>query len=157
MLSVRRWYNGFITNTSFLIEVRSWDIDLGHYSHLTTGNRNEGIQHGLQYCWSFPGNIHSLGNFSSMHKLLNGTDQFKILSSASMPFWNIRNVVNGGSGNLIGRAVIEFCHNGPPVKNFISLGGPHAGTASVPLCGVSAHLAPSGYLKIPTVSIAFFF
>ncbi|RWW19993.1 hypothetical protein GW17_00015923 [Ensete ventricosum] len=61
------------------------------------------------------------------------------------------------SGNLIGRAVIEFCHNGPPVKNFISLGGPHAGTASVPLCGVSAHLAPSGYLKIPTVSIAFFF
>ncbi|RZS05976.1 hypothetical protein BHM03_00036560 [Ensete ventricosum] len=40
-------------------------------------------------------------------------------------------------GNLIGRAVIEFCHNGPPVKNFISLGGPHAGTASVPLCGVS--------------------
>ncbi|KAF8412937.1 hypothetical protein HHK36_000909 [Tetracentron sinense] len=56
------------------------------------------------------------------------------------------------------------------VKNFISLGGPHAGTASVPLCGsgficiivdiliksgiysdyVQAHLAPSGYLKIPT-------
>jgi triacylglycerol esterase/lipase EstA (alpha/beta hydrolase family) len=23
------------------------------------------------------------------------------------------------------------------VKNFISIGGPHAGTASVPLCGVS--------------------
>ncbi|CAN6305855.1 unnamed protein product [Urochloa humidicola] len=56
------------------------------------------------------------------------------------------------------------------VKNFISIGGPHAGTASVPLCGsgflcilidnlikleiysdyVQAHLAPSGYLKIPT-------
>ncbi|XP_019226155.1 PREDICTED: palmitoyl-protein thioesterase 1-like isoform X2 [Nicotiana attenuata] len=55
------------------------------------------------------------------------------------------------------------------VKNFISLGGPHAGTASVPLCGsgifciiadslikseiysafVQAHLAPSGYLKLP--------
>jgi len=55
------------------------------------------------------------------------------------------------------------------VKNFVSLGGPHAGTASVPLCGsglfcilvdnlikseiysdyIQAHLAPSGYLKLP--------
>ncbi|KAA8526035.1 hypothetical protein F0562_007865 [Nyssa sinensis] len=55
------------------------------------------------------------------------------------------------------------------VKNFISLGGPHAGTASVPLCGsgvmciiadqlikseiytdyVQDHFAPGGYLKIP--------
>ncbi|CAN6579499.1 unnamed protein product [Malus baccata var. baccata] len=63
-------------------------------------------------------------------------------------------------GNLIGRGV---------VKNFISLGGPHAGTASVPLCGsgifciivnkllkseiytdyIQEHLAPSGYLKLP--------
>ncbi|KAE9459383.1 hypothetical protein C3L33_08709, partial [Rhododendron williamsianum] len=76
-----------------------------------------------------------------------------------------------GDGNVIGRGVVEFCDGGPPVKNFVSLGGPHAGTASVPLCGVSvaiislplylmlkefktnlvceAHLAPSGYLKLP--------
>ncbi|XXG66557.1 hypothetical protein AAC387_Pa06g0105 [Persea americana] len=80
------------------------------------------------------------------------------------------NVVGLSQGNLIGRGVVEFCEGGPPVKNFISLGGPHAGTASVPLCGsgiicilvdnlikseiysdyVQAHLAPSGYLKIPT-------
>uniref|UniRef100_A0A0D9VN82 Palmitoyl-protein thioesterase 1 n=1 Tax=Leersia perrieri TaxID=77586 RepID=A0A0D9VN82_9ORYZ len=73
-------------------------------------------------------------------------------------------------GSLIGRAVVEYCDDGPPVKNFISLAGPHAGTASVPLCGsgifciladslikmeiysdyVQAHLAPSGYMKIPT-------
>ncbi|CAL9781971.1 unnamed protein product [Musa acuminata subsp. burmannicoides] len=79
------------------------------------------------------------------------------------------NIVGLSQGNLIGRAVVESC-GGPPVKNFISLGGPHAGTASVPLCGsgiicilvdnliksqiysdyVQAHLAPSGYLKIPT-------
>ncbi|KAM2270254.1 hypothetical protein ACFXTI_037713 [Malus domestica] len=72
-------------------------------------------------------------------------------------------------GNLIGRGVVEFCIDGPPVKNFISLGGPHAGTASVPLCGsgifciivnkllkseiytdyIQEHLAPSGYLKLP--------
>ncbi|KAK2981623.1 hypothetical protein RJ640_012905 [Escallonia rubra] len=80
------------------------------------------------------------------------------------------NIVGLSQGNLIGRGVIEFCEGGPPVKNFISLGGPHAGTASVPLCGsgvfciiadmlikseiytdyVQAHLAPSGYLKLPS-------
>uniref|UniRef100_A0A5B7BWG6 Putative palmitoyl-protein thioesterase 1-like n=1 Tax=Davidia involucrata TaxID=16924 RepID=A0A5B7BWG6_DAVIN len=79
------------------------------------------------------------------------------------------NIVGISQGNLIGRGVLEFCEGGPPVKNFISLGGPHAGTASVPLCGsgtlcvvadqliksdiysdyVQAHLAPSGYLKLP--------
>lgn len=79
------------------------------------------------------------------------------------------NIVGLSQGNLIGRGLVENCDGGPPVKNFISLGGPHAGTASVPLCGtgifciiadnmikseiysdyVQAHLAPSGYLKLP--------
>ncbi|KAJ4954961.1 hypothetical protein NE237_011744 [Protea cynaroides] len=79
------------------------------------------------------------------------------------------NIVALSQGNLIGRGVVEFCEGGPPVKNFVSLAGPHAGTASVPLCGtgafciiadhllklgvysdyVQAHLAPSGYLKLP--------
>ncbi|KAM3409786.1 hypothetical protein ACQJBY_002200 [Aegilops geniculata] len=44
-------------------------------------------------------------------------------------------IIGLSQGNLIGRAVIEYCDGGPPVKNFISIGGPHAGTASVPLCG----------------------
>ncbi|OVA06994.1 Palmitoyl protein thioesterase [Macleaya cordata] len=80
------------------------------------------------------------------------------------------NIVGLSQGNMIARAIIEFCDGGPPVKNYISLAGPHAGTASVPLCGsgimciivnniiksviysdyVQANLAPSGYLKIPT-------
>ncbi|ERN00210.1 palmitoyl-protein thioesterase 1 [Amborella trichopoda] len=80
------------------------------------------------------------------------------------------NIVSLSQGNLIARGVIEFCEGGPPVKNFISLAGPHAGTASVPLCGrgficilvdtlikseiysdyVQEHLAPAGFLKIPT-------
>ncbi|KAL6175849.1 hypothetical protein ACLB2K_052488 [Fragaria x ananassa] len=79
------------------------------------------------------------------------------------------NIVGLSQGNLIGRGVVEFCDNGPPVKNFVSLGGPHAGIASVPLCGsgifciivnklikgeiysdyIQAHLAPSGYIKLP--------
>ncbi|GKD67419.1 palmitoyl-protein thioesterase 1-like protein, partial [Tanacetum coccineum] len=66
------------------------------------------------------------------------------------------NIVGLSQGNLIGRGVVEFCDGGPQanmkvaglelgailfllqpvmVKNLISLGGPHAGTASVPLCG----------------------
>ncbi|CAI9095687.1 OLC1v1031683C1, partial [Oldenlandia corymbosa var. corymbosa] len=56
-------------------------------------------------------------------------------------------IVGLSQGNLIGRGVVEFCEGAPPVKNFVSLGGPHAGMASVPLCG--EHLAPSGYLKLP--------
>ncbi|PON70206.1 Palmitoyl protein thioesterase [Trema orientale] len=80
------------------------------------------------------------------------------------------NIVGLSQGNLVGRGVIEFCDGGPPVKNFVSIGGPHAGTASIPFCGsgwicilidilikseiyssyVQEHLAPSGYLKIPT-------
>ncbi|XP_038903935.1 palmitoyl-protein thioesterase 1-like isoform X1 [Benincasa hispida] len=79
------------------------------------------------------------------------------------------NIVGLSQGNLVGRGVIELCDGGPPVRNYISLGGPHAGIASVPLCGsaifcrladelikseiysdyVQDHLAPSGYLKLP--------
>ncbi|KAK9274419.1 hypothetical protein L1049_019234 [Liquidambar formosana] len=85
------------------------------------------------------------------------------------------NIVGLSQGNMIGRGVIEFCDGGPPVKNFISLGGPHAGTASIPFCGsglmcillddlikssvysefVQDHLAPSGYVKIPTDILAY--
>ncbi|KAL2984898.1 hypothetical protein AAZX31_12G116900 [Glycine max] len=36
------------------------------------------------------------------------------------------NIVGLSQGNLIGRGIIEFCDGAPPVKNFISLGGPHA-------------------------------
>ncbi|GMP62079.1 hypothetical protein CsSME_00024316 [Camellia sinensis var. sinensis] len=45
------------------------------------------------------------------------------------------NIVGLSQGNMVGRGVVEFCEGGPPVKNFISLAGPHAGIASVPFCG----------------------
>ncbi|XP_019189906.1 PREDICTED: palmitoyl-protein thioesterase 1-like [Ipomoea nil] len=71
-------------------------------------------------------------------------------------------------GNMVGRGVIETC-DGPPVKSFISVGGPNAGHSSTfpcgkfPWCGTIGqyyekgvytpdtqdHLAPSGYIKIP--------
>ncbi|WOH14807.1 hypothetical protein DCAR_0934330 [Daucus carota subsp. sativus] len=80
------------------------------------------------------------------------------------------NIVGLSQGNLVGRGLIEFCDGAPPVKNFISLAGPHAGEASVPFCSTDIicklvdmliksaiyskylqdHLAPAGYIKIPT-------
>ncbi|XP_010524433.1 PREDICTED: palmitoyl-protein thioesterase 1-like isoform X2 [Tarenaya hassleriana] len=79
-------------------------------------------------------------------------------------------IVGLSQGNMIGRGLIELCDGGPPVKNFVSVAGPHAGTASIPFCGsswvcimldslikteiyseyIQEHLAPSGFLKIPT-------
>ncbi|KAE8726155.1 Detected protein of confused Function [Hibiscus syriacus] len=49
-------------------------------------------------------------------------------------------IVGLSQGNLIGQGVIEFCDGGLSVKNFISMGGPHAGTASIPFCGVPTNL-----------------
>lgn len=80
------------------------------------------------------------------------------------------NIVGLSQGTLIGRGVVEWCDGAPPVKNFISLAGIHAGIASIPFCKsewicvlldtliksevysnyVQEHLAPSNYLKIPT-------
>ncbi|CAN4078022.1 unnamed protein product [Withania somnifera] len=70
------------------------------------------------------------------------------------------NLVGLSQGNLIGRGIIEFCDEAPPVKNFISIGGPNAGVAnpfcnSGPWCSgiyldyVQTHYAPSGYTKLP--------
>ncbi|KAL3381088.1 hypothetical protein AABB24_001289 [Solanum stoloniferum] len=47
------------------------------------------------------------------------------------------NIIGLSQGNMVGRGVIEFCDDGPPVRNLISLAGPHAGIASIPFCGVS--------------------
>ncbi|XP_042050437.1 palmitoyl-protein thioesterase 1-like isoform X1 [Salvia splendens] len=80
------------------------------------------------------------------------------------------NIIGLPQGNLVGRGVIELCDRGPPVRNFVSLAGPHAGIAAIPLCKsawfcilvdflielavysnyVQEHLAPTNYIKIPT-------
>ncbi|XP_019095698.1 PREDICTED: palmitoyl-protein thioesterase 1-like isoform X2 [Camelina sativa] len=81
------------------------------------------------------------------------------------------NIVARSQGNMVARGLIEFCHGGPPVYNYISLAGPHSGVSFIPLCNnsgpyckqfdeiikgnlysdlVQDHLAPSGYFKIPT-------
>ncbi|KAL9287176.1 putative palmitoyl-protein hydrolase [Arabidopsis thaliana] len=75
------------------------------------------------------------------------------------------NIVAQSQGNLVARGLIEFCDNAPPVFNYISLGGPHAGISDIPKCNstlcellktavytdfVQDHIAPSGYIKIPT-------
>ncbi|ESQ55678.1 hypothetical protein EUTSA_v10026142mg [Eutrema salsugineum] len=79
------------------------------------------------------------------------------------------NIVAQSQGNLVARGLIEFCDNAPPVINYVSLGGPHAGIAAIPKCSfgpicdigeammklevyndfVQDHIAPSNYVKIP--------
>ncbi|XP_022158124.1 palmitoyl-protein thioesterase 1-like, partial [Momordica charantia] len=44
------------------------------------------------------------------------------------------NIFAISQGTLIARGLIELCDGAPPIKNFISLAGPHAGVASVPYC-----------------------
>jgi palmitoyl-protein thioesterase len=44
------------------------------------------------------------------------------------------NIVAQSQGNLVARGLIEFCDNAPPVFNYISLGGPHAGISDIPKC-----------------------
>lgn len=79
------------------------------------------------------------------------------------------NIVAESQGNLVARGLIEFCDNAPPIFNYVSLGGPHAGVTGIPedctdkFCEVINYLlphlyddffqyilAPSGYVKIPT-------
>ncbi|CAH1412202.1 unnamed protein product [Lactuca virosa] len=80
------------------------------------------------------------------------------------------NIIGLSQGNMVGRGVLEFCDGAPPVKNYISLAGPHAGEASLPLCGsglmctildrftqlavyndaLQENLAPPNYIKNPT-------
>ncbi|XP_047306566.1 palmitoyl-protein thioesterase 1-like [Impatiens glandulifera] len=79
------------------------------------------------------------------------------------------NIVGLSQGNIISRAVIEFCEGAPQVNNYISLAGPHAGIGAFPYCGsgqtckilhymiklgiytkyVQENFAPAGYVKDP--------
>ncbi|XP_059633858.1 uncharacterized protein LOC132276449 [Cornus florida] len=84
------------------------------------------------------------------------------------------NIVAISQGNMVARGVIEFCDGAPPVKNYISVGGPQAGVAAAPClvnntlgdfaCSVTNDAlklgvytefvqnisAPAGFIKIPT-------
>ncbi|KAI5655752.1 hypothetical protein M9H77_32939 [Catharanthus roseus] len=61
--------------------------------------------------------------------------------------WQLQNgynIVAQSQGTLVGRGLVEFCDDAPPVMNFISMGGPQAGVASLPPCfPVCATIHPS--------------
>jgi len=48
-------------------------------------------------------------------------------------------------GSLVARGLIEFCEGGPPVHNYISLAGPHAGTADLLRCNTVSFFISSKY------------
>ena len=44
------------------------------------------------------------------------------------------NVVGLSQGGLIARSIVEQCDTNKPVRNFVTLGGPHRGVAALPNC-----------------------
>jgi len=45
------------------------------------------------------------------------------------------NVVGLSQGGLIARFIVEQCPTKVPVRNMVTLGGPHRGVAAIPNCG----------------------
>jgi palmitoyl-protein thioesterase len=45
------------------------------------------------------------------------------------------NVLGLSQGGLIARYIVEQCPTKVPVRNMVTLGGPHKGVAAIPNCG----------------------
>ncbi|KFK30318.1 hypothetical protein AALP_AA7G246200 [Arabis alpina] len=120
-----------------------------------------------------PGSCVEVGNGILDSWIMPLTKQVEIVCEKVKNMEELRqgyNIVGRSQGNLVARGLIEFCDDGPPVYNYISLAGPHAGICSIPWCTygkwcnevntliekglytdfVQDHLAPSGYYKIPS-------
>eukprot|EP00331_Platyophrya_macrostoma_P025641 CAMPEP_0176439920 /NCGR_PEP_ID=MMETSP0127-20121128/20253_1 /TAXON_ID=938130 /ORGANISM="Platyophrya macrostoma, Strain WH" /LENGTH=220 /DNA_ID=CAMNT_0017824327 /DNA_START=239 /DNA_END=901 /DNA_ORIENTATION=- len=55
-------------------------------------------------------------------------------------------IVGLSQGNLIGRCIIQKCDFGGKVDKFISIGGPHMGVESIPLCTNGILCDPINYV-----------
>ncbi|XP_022159494.1 palmitoyl-protein thioesterase 1-like isoform X2 [Momordica charantia] len=136
---------------------------------------NEGVRDFTEYLTATSGaegHCLEIGNGEMDSWFMPLEDQIQIICDKVKTMEQLRkgyNIVAMSQGNLVGRGVVEFCEGGPPVKNFISIAGPHAGVASIPQCGsaffclvvdemiksvvytdaVQNLLAPATYLKLP--------
>ncbi|KAL7158418.1 hypothetical protein ABFS83_02G142200 [Erythranthe nasuta] len=138
--------------------------------------RNRGVMHFITvlsnwsgsegYCIEIGNGVWDSWTMPFMQQTAIACEKVKQMSELSDGY----NIIGLSQGNLVGRGVVELCDGGPPVRNLISLAGPHAGIAAVPLCGsglvcilvdflielaiygnyVQEHLAPASYIKIPT-------
>nr|GME05007.1 palmitoyl-protein thioesterase 1-like [Ipomoea batatas] len=139
------------------------------------------VLHGISMFCQDPGSIYYTTTLKSLLRVQGSCVEVGngLISSWMMPMnaqINGMPELSGGyhmvalsQGNMVGRGVIENCR-GPPVRSFISVGGPNAGHSSTfpcgkfPWCGLMGriygmgvyndfaqeHMAPAGYIKIPT-------
>ncbi|KAI5647483.1 hypothetical protein M9H77_33488 [Catharanthus roseus] len=161
--------------TLILMPLTSYSIPFVVFHGIADSCKHEGVAHFTELLRNWSGSqgyCVEIGDgvwdswFMPMAKQVSiACDKVKKISELNDGY----NIVGLSQGNMVARGVIEFC-DGPPVKNMVSLAGPHAGIASIPFCGssflcilladiiellvyssfIQEHLAPANYIKIPT-------
>ncbi|KAL7120978.1 hypothetical protein ACP275_02G155500 [Erythranthe tilingii] len=160
----------------FLFPTTANSIPFVVFHGISDSCRNRGVTHFITvlsnwsgsegYCIEIGNGVWDSWTMPFMQQTAIACEKVKQMSELSDGY----NIIGLSQGNLVGRGVVELCDGGPPVRNLISLAGPHAGIAAVPLCGsglvcilvdflielaiygnyVQEHLAPASYIKIPT-------
>lgn len=137
------WWSWYLTLIQWI--QRSWKWKkrfMAHATYETSRNRvweseaNGSVTSRIQHCCKISGFLNTKKKTKQKRQFLFIFTLYKKVSWMMME----------QQGNLVARGLIEFCDDAPPVYNYISLAGPHAGISSVPWCGVSISLSSSNLL-----------